>query len=123
MPLRQAHIVFVTHQIAVIKLRRIKLERAIKQKLPRGGLEQVRSTHDFCNFHRMVVHNDRKLMRGNIISAPDHEVTEVPPRRVTLRPKMLVNESNLFGIGDAKSPVYSRRLREIRSVISSPALA
>ncbi|SRR6266404_3542112 len=122
MPLRQAHIVFITHQIAVIKQRHIKLESAIKQKLPRGGLQQVRSTHNFCNFHGMVVRDHRQLIRGNIISAPDHEIAEVPPGDVTLGPEMLIVECNLLTVRNVKSPVHSGALREIRSVISSPAL-
>jgi hypothetical protein len=122
MPLGQAHIVFITHQVAVIKLRRIKVESAIKQKLPRARLQQVRPTHDFGNFHRMVVHHNRKLIRGNVVSAPDHEIPEVPPRRVTLGPEMLIVEYNLLAAWNTKSPIHSRRLREILGIIPSPAL-
>jgi hypothetical protein len=46
----------------------------------------------------MIVHHDRKLISGNVVSAPDHKVPEVPPGDVALGPEMLIVECNLLTV-------------------------
>ena len=92
----------------MIKLRSLHLERTIEQQLPGSGLQQVLPAYDFGDIHCVVVSHNRKLVRGNVVSAPDDEVSEIAAGDMALRPKMLVVEPNLLAVGDSKPPVHSR---------------
>jgi hypothetical protein len=107
----------------VIKLRPFKPERAIKQKLSRRGFQQVRAADYFSDSHRMVVGDDRKLVRGHVISPPDDEIAEIPPGDVALRAEMLVGKRDPFTIRNAKTPIHACGRLKIVRVISRPAIA
>src|SRR5581483_1220728 len=79
-PLGEALPCFIHHQITMIKLRRFQTERAIQEQLPGGGFQQVGAAYHFGDFHFRIIHCDRKLIRGHIISTPDNEVPKVLSR-------------------------------------------
>src|SRR5579864_59541 len=114
----KAHTSFISHQIAMIKLRRLKAKRTIKQNLSRRGFQQVGAAHDFGDSHRMVVSNYRELISGNVISSPDDEVSEIAAGNVTLRSKMLVGKRDRLAIGNAKAPIHAFWFLESPRIIS-----
>lgn len=75
---------FISHQIAVVELRRIKAQSSIQQKLPRRRLQQICAAHNFCDFHRVIVGYDRELICGHTASPPYYEVPEISACNVAL---------------------------------------
>jgi hypothetical protein len=73
--------------------------------LSRRGLQQVRSSHDFCDLHERVIHGYRKLIRRDIIAPPDDEIPEVTAGNKRLFPKILILEFDRLAIRNAKTPV------------------
>src|SRR5437867_3525366 len=67
----------VGEQWTMIKRGSFQSQRPIEQELAGGGLEQVFASHDLRDLHRGVVHNNRKLIRGKLIMAPHHKVSEI----------------------------------------------
>ena len=55
--LGKADACFVAHEVAMEIGRRGEAERALQKDLARRGLQQVAAAHDFCDFHRRVIHD------------------------------------------------------------------
>src|SRR2546426_711836 len=86
----------VRHQGAMKKRRRWGLKRAIEQELARGGFEQIRAAHHFRDVHRSIVHDHGKLIGGNVIVPPDHEVAKIFPGDKLLRAEVAIVEGYGF---------------------------
>lgn len=104
MPFRQPHAVVVFHKFAMEKLRRRETERSVDQKLPRRGLEQVFTAHDFGDLHRRVVGHADELIRGHVVAPPDDEVAEIASRDEPLLAKVSIHEGNRLAVGHAETP-------------------
>jgi hypothetical protein len=61
----------------VEKIRSIPAKRVVEQNLPGSAFEQIGTADDFGDFHVMIVYDDGKLVAGNIVMPPQHEVAKV----------------------------------------------
>jgi hypothetical protein len=86
--LGEAYAGLIPYQIAVIEAGSFPVESSIEEKLARGGLEEIGSAYHFGNPHCVVVRNTGELVRGNVVSAPDHKIPKVGSGVVDLRPEM-----------------------------------
>src|ERR1700758_823334 len=102
----------------MVELRGIQSQSAVNQQLARGRLQEVGSAHDLGNFHRFIVYNHGKLISRNIVSSPDHKVSEVAARNKTLPSQMLVIKRDLLAIGHAKAPIHTSRIFKTECVIA-----
>src|SRR6516162_3187267 len=99
MTLGKAYALFIADEVAMEIGRNAQSERPNQEQLPRGGLQQVDSSHDFGYLHGCVVDHDGELVGGNVIATPDDEITEVltcDERLPTLPP---VDERNGLVVG------------------------
>src|SRR4029079_12677437 len=92
----------------MIKLRRFQSERSINQDLPRGRSQQILAADDFCDPHRGIIDYNRKLIRGNIVVAPDDKIAKILSCDQPVRSKVAVNEFYCLSILNAKTPVHLR---------------
>jgi len=84
------------------------IEGAIEQELAGGGNEEISAADDFGDAHGVVIHGNGKLIGGEVIVAPDHEVTEIDSGGELPRSEVPVDECDRFAIGDAKAPIQGR---------------
>ncbi len=89
------------------KLRRWKSQRAIEEKLPKGGMKQVRATHQLGDLHGGVIDHDRELIGRDVVFSPDDEVAKVDARDRALRSGDLIEKLQRFFIWDTETPVRS----------------
>lgn len=56
---------------------RLETQRTMEQDLSSGGLQQIRTSHNFGDLHGGIVNNTGELIRRHIIVPPDDEITKV----------------------------------------------
>jgi hypothetical protein len=112
----------ISQQITVIKMRRWEAQSTVQQQLPGGGLQQICSSYDFADLHGMVIGNDRKLVRRNIVSAPDYKVAKVASRHETLCSQTLVEKGDLLPFRNPEAPVHTSRSTERSCILSQAAI-
>ncbi len=83
----------------------MKAQRAVEQNLPRGGFEQIFSTHNFSDFHCRVVGHAGKLVTRNAIAPPDNKVAKIHARHKALRTQIPVLKLDGLAVRNAKTPV------------------
>ena len=59
------------------EIRSVPAKRTVEQNLPGATFEQISTADDFGDFHVMIVYDDGKLVAGNIVMPPQHEVAKV----------------------------------------------
>src|SRR5437867_11950240 len=90
----------VGHQGTVKEGGRGKAERAIEQKLPRGGCEQIGAADDFRDSHGGIVHHNRELIGGNIVVPPNDEIAEISSGNEVLLALATIHETNDLAVRD-----------------------
>ena len=105
----------------MVKIGYFPPQSAIEQQLACGRFQQVSPAHHLRNLHEVIIHYDGELVRGNIISAPNNEISEVPAGHIDLLSEMLVVECNLFRIRHSKPPIHTGRFVEIVCICSLAA--
>lgn len=123
MALGKTHAGSITYQIAMVEGWRRQTEPSIQKQLPRSGLEQICAAHNFGDPHFCVVDSCRQLIRGHIVSPPNHEIAKVTAGGEVLLAEMKVIKSNRLAIGHTKAPIHAGRLRELPGVRAPAALA
>jgi hypothetical protein len=73
--------------------------------LPGGGPEQVGAAHDFGDEHGGIIHDDRKLVGGAAVVAPDDKISEIAARDELLRPELAIDKADGFAIRNTKAPI------------------
>jgi len=109
--LSEAAALLVAQQVAVEVLRSGHAERSLQQYLTRGGFEQITAAHDFSDVHGSIVDNAGELIAGEIVFAPDEEVSEVLAGGEGLPAGMEIVEGNGLAVGDAEAVVRGIRVQ------------
>ena len=86
---------------------RSQFQRVVQQQLARGGLQQVRSANDFGDAHGGIIGDHCKLVGGNVVTAPDEEVPEVPAGGEGLWAAVEVGETECRAVRHAEAPVHT----------------
>ena len=87
------------------ELRLGQIERAVQQKLAKGGEKQVGSSYYFGDSHGGVIDGAGKLVTGLVVFSPDDKIAELTISRGGLLTKMSVNKSQSFLVRQVKAPV------------------
>ena|SRR6266542_1284643 len=94
----------IGHQGTVKEGGRGKAERVVKQKLARGGDKQIGSADNFGDSHGGIVHDNRQLIRGNVVVPPNDEIAEISSSHEALLAQVTIHEVNNFAVRDAETP-------------------
>ena len=117
MPFGKAPTVFVGHQRAVIKPRRLQLQRAIKQQLPESGSQQVGAAHHLGDSHGSVIDNNSQLVGRDVVFAPDHKVTEIHTRCGNLFARTSIDELQHLAFRHPETPSHTSRRRRPSNIL------
>src|SRR5690242_20122812 len=98
----QALTTFIVEQGTVIESGNRKSQRAIKKNLSRRRNQQIRSTHDFRNLHRVIVGDDSQLIGRNAVVSPDEEIAKIFSRDKGMRSTTAVGERNCLAVWNAE---------------------
>src|ERR1043166_374990 len=96
---------FVGQEWAVVKCRRGKAQRSIKEMLARRGNQQISAPYHFRHHHGGVIHYDSQLIGRYVVMPPNHEVSKVLAGDKRLRTHPAIQKGNLLAIRRAKAPV------------------
>lgn len=106
-PLGQSNSKRVRYQRAMEEFRRGVSQRPVEEQLASCGAEEIFAPDDFRDAHRGIVHRHGKLIRGNVVVAPDDKISEVFAGNELLRPVMAIYKSDRFSVGNSKPPIDS----------------
>src|ERR1051326_5476861 len=107
MALCQPYISFVAQERAVkICWNRI-VQGVHQEQLPRGALEQVCASDDFCDLHGCIVNHYGKLIGGDIVATPEKKVGKVAAGDELLLSGVAVVKRDRFSIGYFESPAHA----------------
>src|SRR5437667_9844817 len=89
----------------MVKRRWRQSQRAIEQKLPGGGAEQVGAADYFGDSHRIVIHDDRQLISGRVIIPPDDKISKILSGNESLSALPSVLDADRLAVRHPEAPV------------------
>ncbi len=107
MALSQPHPAFIAHQVAMVEGGERQTERAEQQDLAGGGLQQVGAAHHLGDLHGSVIHHHGKLISGDVVAPPNHEIAEILAGHEPLLALPQVGERDHFPIRDPEAPMHA----------------
>ena len=97
----------VADEVAVVIGGGREAECAGQEQLAGSGLQKVCSADDFGNLHGCIVHYYSELIGGDIISTPNHKVSEIVSRDIGVWSEVEVVEAEGLSVRDAEAPVHT----------------
>ena len=106
-PLGQTFSASILHQRTMEKFGRRPLQRFVKKQLTASREQEVFAADNFCDAHRMIVHNRRQLIGGRIVLPLYDEVSKIDSGNGGKSPQVAVLKGNSPIVRNAESPVGS----------------
>lgn len=100
----QTFATFVAHKWAMVIGGDMPIESAEKEKLAGGRDEQVLPADHLGDLHQMIIDHAGKLVTGQIVMTPDHEIAEIATSNIVLRAKGSIFKTNRFAIRNSETP-------------------
>ena len=88
----------------MVKRRRWKTERPVKEQLSGGRDQKVLAPDDLGDVHGRVIHHHRQLISRNVIVAPENEIPKVPAGDQMLRAHCHIGEFDGFAVRNPEAP-------------------